>query len=504
MDTYHFTEDDVRTMVKQVLEQFDGTGWDYLAKQFPILLDDKLPAMDKVNLDMHETCSFATQYYVGFSESRALKQITDYYSEKKLELGWGELFNNIKNILVHEYGHILLEHVFEKPMTKQLDAEAQVITAEIETNRGIPKFERAKYFDEVIIADDKDDYKSVQPYITHKAVFDEVKRLWQNHKNQQPKQEPQKDECSDSGGGGDNNEQKDEEQTGSNNESKTTPTEQKSEQDSEQKQDEGEKQVKQPDHVGTMVQAMRDSQSNDNAPQKELLSELGLQASDDFRNGDINERLSILVELEQNNEIKKTLAKIKGSLAGELSKEKIGTYSRPSRKTGEDGMMRKGTKRGATKRPNILIALDESGSMNSTAVKTAATAIKLISRTIGRNRSDITICSFSYGINREAKLKNYQEVVDSYRPGGGTSFSSVIDRAKRLGCDVVICIGDGGDVLPNETYGIKWLDVLITSYHMIEQVKRYEYSDKDRETGRRETLWLGSNKRRIEQFASDM
>lgn len=493
---YRFTEDDVRTMAKHVIEQFEGTGWEYLAKQFPLVLDKKLSLIDKVNLDQHSTFSFANQYYVGFSESRALDQITNYYSSKNLELTYGELEKNVKNVLTHEYGHILLEHVFTKPMKTKFDDEVQVVTAEIETNRGVHKADRAKYFDDIIISDDKPEFVSTQPYITHKAVFDEVKRIWKKIKEQEQKQ--QDDQCSNNGGNGQNDQNKDK-----SGKEQAQPKNAKSSPDGSQSQSSSEQQSK-PDNVGTMVQAIHDASGNDNAPQRDLLSELGLQASEDFQNGDINERLQVLTELAYNSEIKKTLSKIKGSLAGELSKEKVGTYSRPSRKASDDGLMRRGTKRGATKRPSILIALDESGSMDSTAVKTAATAVKLISKTIGRNRADVTICSFSCGINRKAKLRNYEQVVNSYNPRGGTNFASVIDLAKREKVDVVLCIGDGEDVLPSETYGIKWIDILITPHSWVETVKNCEYSDKDRQTGRRETLWLGSNKRRIEQIASDM
>lgn len=509
MKTCTFTEDQVKHMAENVIKQFDGTGWDYLAKQFPVVFDDKLPTMDKVNLDIHDTFSFANQYYVGFSESRALQQITDYYSAKDLELSYSELEKNVHNVLVHEYGHILLEHVFEKPSKTKFDDEVRVVTAEIETNRGIPKYERATYFDDVIIADDKPDFETVQPYITHKAVMDEVKRLWKNHKDKQD--EPQKDECSDNGGGGDNDEQKDnsgkeQQQEKNQTQQPTNPSPSPSnDKDSEQGgQDEQKEQVKtkKPDNVGTMVQAMRDA--SENAPQTDLLTELGLQASNDFKDGDIKQRLDALVELAHNDEIRKTLSKIKGSLAGELSKEKVGTYSRPSRKTSEDGLMRRGTKRGATKRPNILIALDESGSMDCTAVQTAATAIKLVAKTIGRNRSDIKICSFSNWINRRATLRDYDNVVRNYHPHGGTSFNSVIDYAKTLNCDVVLCIGDGLDTLPEDTGKVKWIDVLITPHSEIERVKYYGYTEKDRATGRRETLWLGNNRRRVEQLASNM
>lgn len=502
MAQYIFTEEQVKTMAKNTIKDFAGTGWEYLAKQFPVVFDDKLPSTDKVNLDAHNTFSFADQYYVGFSESRALKQITDYYSAKNLELGYSELEKNVRNVLVHEYGHILLEHVFEKPSKTKFDDEVRVVTAEIETNRGIPKYERAQYFDDVIISDDKEGFQTVKPFITHKAITNEVKRLWKQHKDKQPDQ--QNDDCSNKGGGGDDSDKEQNSNKSQSQNSSQTPSSSAEQNNGQEKQSGGQEQaqIKKPDNVGTMVQAMRDANS-DNKPQTDLLTELGLGQSDDFNDGDIKQKLQVLTELAYNNEIKKTLSKIKGSLAGELSREKVGTYSRPSRKTGDDGLMRRGTKRGANKRPNILIALDESGSMDRTAVKTAATAIKLVAKTIGRNRSDIHICSFATYIHRKATLGNYDDVVDNYRPYGGTSFSSVIDYAQTLKADVVLCIGDGLASLPNDCGNVKWVDVLITPHCEIERANGY-YTQKDIESGRRETLWLGNNKRRVEQLAGEM
>lgn len=495
-----WTAETVKDIAKQEIRDLAGTGWEYLAKQFPVFFDDRLPAIDKANLDVHETFSFANPYYVGFSESRALKQIQDFYTSNNLELTGGELARNIRNVLMHEFGHILLGHVFEKSKKTELDTAAQVITAEIETNRGVDKSDRGKYFDEVIISDDQEDFETIKPFISHEAVYGAVKRLLQQEKDKQPKD----NQCKNSGGGGDNKQNKP--NSGQQNqgvENNPSHTQQTQRENSEQ----GGEPAKKPDHVGTMVQAMRDSASDD-ALQRDVLSELGLDASKDFREAqDIKEKLRVLRNLAQNHKIKQALAKIKGELAGDLSKEKIGTYSRPSRKVGDDGLMRRGVKRGATKRPSVLIALDESGSMDTTAVQTAATAVKMIARTIGRNRTDVTICSFSTGINRVAKLKNYEQVVNSYRPHGGTNFDSVVSLANRQGCDVVICIGDGEDSLSTHSFDgklRKWIDVLITPLDISEQIRYYEYTDTDRETGRRETYWLGNDKGKIEEYACEM
>lgn len=510
MDGNKYKVEDVKNIAEHIIRDFGGTGWEYLAKQFPVIFDDKLPAMDKFNLDQHDTFSFANQYYVGFSESRALKQIQDYYSDNNLELSYGELARNIRNVLIHEYGHILLEHVFEKPKKTALDAQAQVITAEIETNRGIDKIDRAKYFDDVIVSDDKPEFEPVKPFITHEAVYNAVKRLWQDNQNKQ--EEPKDDDCSNNGGGGEDQKQ-DEQNKGQQSQGveNNTPSNPQTEQEnSEQEQDGGQQegQEKKPDHIGTMVQAMRDSASDDNAPQRDLLSELGLEPSKDFKEAkDIKGRLRAIQKLAQNNKIKKALSKIKGELAGELSREKVGTYSRPSRKVGEDGLMRRGTKRGATKRPKVLIALDASGSMDTTAVQTAATAIKLMARTIGRNRTDVQICSFNTSVIRVARLKNYEQVVENYYPRGGTNFESVVHLAEYNGCDVVICIGDGLDILQPKPFNgklKKWVDVLITRTDNSENIKQCEYTNFDIDTGRRETYWLGDDKNVIEGYACEM
>lgn len=496
-----FTEKTVRNAVEKFILRLDGTGWDYLVKQFPIVFDDKLPTMDKVNLDSHDTFSFANQYYVGFSESRALKQITDYYSENKLELNIYELERNIENVILHEYGHILLEHVFEKPKKTELDMRAQVITAEIETNRGVPKNSRAKYFDDVIISDDKPDFETVKPFITHEAVFNAVKRLTkQMDDKKDDEKDDKKNNQSDNKKNDDNKKQ--ERQDGSSQQPNTPADAEPSE-----NKEQDEKPEKKPDHVGTMVQAIRDA-GKDNSPQKDLLTELGLQPSKDFKEAkDVKGRLTVMRKLSQNNSIKKALSKIKGELQGDISKEKVGTYSRPSRKTGEDGLMRRGTKRAATKRPKVLIALDESGSMDCTAVQTAATAIEMLAKTIGRNRTDITICKFANCVTQKAKLNNYKQVVDNYNPYGGTNFGSVVELAENEGCNVILCIGDGEDSLPNREFDgalRKWIDVLITPYNRTRNVQVCEYNELDKATGRRETYWLGNDKDVIEQFAGEM
>lgn len=531
-----FTVDEVKTKAQNILETLKHSDWGYLIKQFPVFFDDQLSVTDKVNLDEHDTFSFANKYYIGFSESRCLKQVKDYYTAMNLRLTDGELYDTIKNVLIHEFGHILLEHVYQPLPKNDRDAMAMIATTEIETNRGVKRYERSRYFDDVAITDDKEEYKEVQPLITREAIYNKMKELYKPPKNDknkdekdeqnkeqdndtvdnknnkqkshlptppsqsqtssdqkeqdkpqsEPQSEPQKDECNDNGGGG------------------------------EEQQDEQKQQVARPDNVGTMVKAMRQAEKQ-NTEASDLLTDLGLDPSDDFKNDNtIKGRLTVLRELSQNNEIKKTLSKIKGTLAGELNKKKVGTYSRPSRKMGEDGLMRRGTKRAGMTRPRILVALDESGSMDSTAVKTAATAIKIISKTIGRNRSDVKICKFDTSVSMTRPLGQCDDVINSYYPRGGTAFREVVRLAIQENCDTVICIGDGEDILPTrenlkDYYGIptdckypKWIDVMITSHRTVDELKGLHYTKEDIRENRRETLWLGNNEHRVEQYAQTM
>ena len=523
-----FTSDEVKDKAKQILEDLKRSDWGYLVKQFPVFFDDQLPVTDKINLDEHDTFSFANKYYIGFSESRCLKQVKDYYTAKNLRLTDSELHDTIKNVLIHEFGHILLEHVYQPLPKSDRDAMAMIATQEIETNRGVQRYERSQYFDEVAITDDQEAYQAVKPLITREAIYNKMKELYkppkkddkedekkddkgdkqkqeqkQKQDNEQqkshlptppsqsptssdqkeqdkPQSEPQKDECNDNGGGG---------------------------------EEQQEQQIVRPDNVGTMVKAMRQAEKQ-STEASDLLTDLGLDPSQDFeKDNTIKGRLTILQELSRNNEIKKTLSKIKGTLAGELNKQKVGTYSRPSRKVGEDGLMRRGTKRAGMTRPKILVALDESGSMDSTAVKTAATAIKMISKTIGRNRSDVKICKFNTNVSMIRPLGQCDDVIDSYYPRGGTAFREVVRLAIQNNCDTVICIGDGEDILPTreilkDYYRIpldckypKWIDVMITSHRTVDELKGLHYTKEDIKEDRRETLWLGNNERRVEQLA---
>ena len=510
--TPEFNLEDVRATVKRVVKAFENTGWEYLVKQFPILLDDRLSVADQMGLDDNDSCSFANQSYIGFSESRFMEQTSAWYEDKGVIYTYAEMERNVKNTLTHELGHIMMEHVFENPLRGELNRASQIVTHEIETNRGVPYDNRGGWFNDIIISDDKEEWGTVKPLITRQAIFNEVKRL--APKMKKPKDNQKQNNNSSQGQG--NNQKNDKKQDG-NGKTSSAPSSSRGSQNKGQEDKQKEKQFKQPNVIDMMAQA-NNGQQDKKETQSDLLTELGMNPSKDFKNTrDVNERLKIMTKLVENDKIRKALYKIKGTLAGTISKGKVSTYSRPSRKVGEDGLMKRGVKRGPNKAPKILVALDESGSMDITAVQTAATAVKIVSRTIGRNRSDVHLCKFANSVTDIEPLRNADRLVRSYSPYGGTNFFTVVRQAIDLGVDVILCIGDGYDRLPSNDeiknwYGNKddikvpkWVDVLITpNVDCVNRVVENEYTSEDRKLGRRETYWLGDDSGRIEKMVGDL
>lgn len=477
----HYTEKDVQNCIENVMTELEGTGWDFLAKQYPLYTDNNMPMAARAGLKAHNTFSCVTKDYVCFSESLCLERLDDWYEKQNMDrYPFGALFYTVKSVLVHEYGHLLMGHL-SKPLPKtKIERMAQSITHEIETNRCVLPTYYSDFFKSTALADFQEQWKTTEPFYTYTGIYNEVKRLLSEMTDEQ------RQRLEDG-----------------------MPDEEDNSNDGEQDSQPNSK----PNLVKSMMEAQEQAQANQDDEQDEstekghLLAELGLPQSEAFDNADTpKERLQALVELVENKKVKQALARIKGVLAGETSRDKVGTYSRSSRKTAEDGLLRRGTKKAGNRRPRILIALDESGSMDGTAVKTAATAVKIISKTIGRNRSDVYICSFNDFVNDFRPLDESDEVLERYYPDCGTSFESVVHKAMDNDVDVVLCIGDGEGYLPpieylNGTYQNKkyphWIDILITAKDDSTRIKNAYYQEEDIATGRRETYWLGKNSQRI-------
>lgn len=494
MDEIRYNKAELRDYVTKqmpyIMSHFNDTGWEYLVKRVPLILDDKLSQVDKQSLDEHHSCSFANKYYVGFSEERFVDDYCTWCDEKKKQPSFWEIDRSVLNILTHEFGHLLLGHPYVTRMKGERNVNAQIITMEIETNRGV--HDMSDWFAEIAMHDGQPNLAPTKTMLTHEGIFNKVKELLDN-KNQLPDNDSQQQSSGNDDKNDDGNQN--EQQPKSSDAGNESPGDNKDEQNASQG-----KRPK-PDYVG----AMKDTVLKDDGvgAQQDLLADLGLGCSTAFENAtSVDEKVKVLGTLGESDDIRKTLAKIKGTLKGDLSRTKVSTYSRPSRKTSDDGLIKRGRKYGKDKAPRVLIALDESGSMDGTVVQTAATAVNILVKTLGRNSCDVHICKFNNWCSDPVPIRQASEVIDDYCPRGGTSFGSVCEHAK--GYDVVLCIGDGEGRLPDEMEGTKWIDILITPFRsQIGHVKRGYYRT-GLDEGRRETLWIGCDKRRIEKLLGDM
>lgn len=460
-----------------------------------MMTDDKMPEPAINAIKQHNTMACASADGVYVSESQIVEQIMPHYPNFDYDAwmhGEGtyyELRNICANIIMHEYGHILHGHVFMKSPTDKADARALVFANEIETNRGVVSdnhFGLSEWFNKTSVTDDKDPFTPTKPLITHTAVYKTVKGILAAQ---------QKDQDEDSGNGGDDEKDAGEDDENENNGNGGNQNYQEPKND--------------------ILPSDKESNNFDNQTDAldKLCDELGLSPSADLSDEGktSEERLEIIGKKLKSRTIQKSLERIKGHLKGEICRTKVGTYSRPSRKDGSDGLMRRGTKRGKDTAPKILIALDSSGSMDSVSVKNATTAIKSLLDTIGRNRTDAHICTFDGYIRQVDSARNWESVVSRYYPDGGTNFSCVMDKAIELGCDVILCVGDGEAYLDQRGFKEKnqgldkyphWVDVLITNNPNGDEYIKRNYGVPDLPLTR-ETLWLGNDCGLIKKLLGD-
>lgn len=199
----------------------------------------------------------------------------------------------------------------------------------------------------------------------------------------------------------------------------------------------------------------------------DILLSLGLGGGDDgFLELSPAGKLEYIHKRWKANNVAKELAKVKGVIAGTVARDRVRTYSRQSRKQGEDGLMMKGQKRASRSLPKILLAMDSSGSMNGATMKQIASAIADIFETCGRPTEGCFICKHTHNVSQVLPMKRWKEVAESFYPSGGNDFSMVMKKALELDVDVVLNVGDGQDycVRDSETTkqavakGLRWYD----------------------------------------------
>lgn len=184
---------------------------------------------------------------------------------------------------------------------------------------------------------------------------------------------------------------------------------------------------------------------------------------------DINELLEDDFQRWGEHQLEKSFKNLRAAIRGNISAKRNPTYARPSRRMiGDSELLRKGVRRDTVGQPRILVALDQSGSMDITDVKAVANVIHNVFEELGRPMDGCYITRFDTRTHDTLPLKKWQQVVKRFSAGGGTDYGEVLALANELNVDVVIEVGDGCDDLRN--YGErldfiranrKWYDVLV-------------------------------------------
>lgn len=536
-----FTPEQIREAVPFAVQLLSMRSYySPLIERFPILVDEHVPKYQQQLIRDNDSCACtdANNVYVMTDEmAKRLNQIFDAIKkEGKQGTTNTNIIVNVAAILAHEYTHILCQHKkIGNNLGKITKAEAHcfLLACEVEANRGhmvnftykdydqdktlvyrgsitddeIPETKKDKYLPQIYATilrmynDKRKMLEQLLQQIINNDLFDAI--------GQGQGQKGNKD------GKGDKNKVQGKSQTDENNgdmdgESSANGSVKRQQKDGED--DDGDEteatwekltQEKIEESIKNAQQVVEQAQTQETgsedgfgleSPYVEYKPELTPQ-----------ENLQRNYERWHEKQIKRELRKMKGLIRGNISTNKEKTYARPSRRpiTGSGGLIRKGVRYEKSYSPKVLIAMDSSGSMCSTTMKEVACAIENVFKDLGKPKQGSYICKHESNVSDVKPMRQWKEVVESYRPCGGNCFLHVLETANKLGVDVVLNVGDGQDCIYRDyqsgatkevnkfnTSGRKWFDVLITDKNENKYYRQEQYYDKEHGI-EREGIYLG-------------
>ncbi len=504
--------------------------YNYLIREYPILVDDELPPAYVAALINAESPAMFTGDYVAVSTKLVAKTVIEgalIRAEKVAMVGisGSGLIDEILTIIAHEYTHALYNHGvlrqrFHKK-TKGKDDKTFMLACEIQANRGVYVNKTSLVY-ELGVTEEKfiKDVPDIATAKTLDNIYIALKNVYKDKiENNQQQGENNNDENQ-------SNKQGQKQQSESNSQSE------------ENKQNQGDRQQsKQQSKSGSRSEESETGKGL-NSEQQKALDRLFKQeekkgtssgflhdySEDEVEDDSEKDAKTLLNEYNQRVEtakIKKSLLKLRAVLKGDLSKGKVPTYSRPSRRASDNNLFKKGKKNDARFNPSILLALDSSGSMSSTTIKQVTEATVDIIKALGRDISNCYICLHDEKVYNLQKLKDYEKVLKTYRPSGGNNFLRVYQKAVELNCDVVLNVGDGlgsiedwaycfrkdgndktGKGLLKTNKKLTWYDCLV--YKLNDDATKWYYQEnyKDEKLGgvKRKTLDLVGSLRPKEDF----
>lgn len=487
--------------------------YNYLIREYPILVDDELPPAYVAALINAESPAMFTGDYVAVSTKLVAKTVIEgalIRAEKvaMVEISGSGLTYEILTIIAHEYTHALYNHSilrqrFHKK-TKGKDDKTFMLACEIQANRGVYVNKTSLVY-ELGVTEEKfiKDVPDIATAKTLDNIYIALKNVYKDkiENNQQGKGKEDNNDENQSNKQGQQQQSKQQSKSGSQSEDSETGKELN---DVQQKA--LDRLFKQEEKKGTSSGFLHD------------------YSEDEVEDDSEKDARTLLKEYNQRVEtakIKKSLLKLRAVLKGDLSKGKVPTYSRPSRRASDNNLFKKGKKNDARFNPSILLALDSSGSMSSTTIKQVTEATIDIIKALGRDISNCYICLHDGKVYNLQKLKDYEEVLKTYRPSGGNNFLRVYQKAVELNCDVVLNVGDGLDSIEDWAYCFRkygndktgkgllktnkkltWYDCLV--YKLDDDAAKWYYQEnyKDEKLGgvKRKTLDLVGSLRPKEDF----
>lgn len=452
------------------------TCYSYLSQRFPLTWGRAVPKSILEHLEKNNTFACTNGEKVYFSLDLFAEQYYQFLEkaevsvESFLEDSHYKVRCDVKTVIAHEYTHILMCHSlrltqFAKKSKSRNNIHTYALACEIEANRGKGVVVSSGAYKigvtEAAFPEVAGVYGLQNIYEALKRKFgdkiDKVARNFASEGNQE------QGNSSSSG------------QPKPGQEKSAEPSQAQAE--SSKNSDEGSFTEAQLEAIKRVVSASKESFGRPESlgahqPEetvKEFLEEHNISQSM-LESGDIKDIFKSIDTAAMKVQMYREMGKLKGILSGsDLGINRKPTYSRPSRKESTDGLMKKGIKRGKAKSPTVLIAVDQSGSMQSTTSKEVLAAIMEVIRVIGKSMKGSYICLHDTSLHFVSPLKDYKQVAAAFCAGGSNDFEKVLALALKKGVEMVINVGDGLDTLCDpellaefKKRQMRWVDVLIS------------------------------------------
>lgn len=499
-------------------------------EQYPIMVDEQAPRYRMDDLRDHDSPACTDSNNVFLSTEGTVKIIKQGMANARnnhINLYGNNIVDNLNTIIAHEYIHIVCQHrrILEKFKTMTgPEQTCAILAADIEANRGhmvskdsavylcgvtddkFPETKKDKYFHEIYAT-------LLKQYNEQRQLMEQLAQMLKDAGMDGMGEDNNNSEGEENGQKGDKNQgqvqgkpQGNDSNSKENNGSTTISSVNRQQNSGEDIDSNG----------GKWEELTQDKIEESIKNASKIVDEVNKEVNGDERGIGLESpyvqykpELTANQMIEDNykrwnkKEVKKELAKLKGLIKGTVSKNREKTYARPSRRplTGAGSLIRKGVKYEKSYSPKVLIAMDSSGSMQSTTMKEVACAIENIFKDLGKPKAGSYICKHESNVSDTMPMRQWKKVVDSYRPCGGNCFTHVVEEANKLGVDVVINIGDGQDCIVRGDYSSasidtfknnnrKWYDVLVTSKNNNSYYR--EEAEHDKQQGfEREAIYLG-------------